>query len=117
MPAYEDEVKLTYLDPLEADARKHGTDILMGIPTYDPVGDSYYNSVISLGASDGEYHKRHLVPFGENFEFLPAWVRSVLRSMDLPYSSFTPGAAEQPLLQGGRLPGGRIHMLRGRLRK
>jgi len=106
VPAYEDEVKLTYLDPLETDARKHGTDILMGIPTYDPVGDSYYNSVISLGASDGEYHKRHLVPFGENFEFLPAWVRSMLRSMDLPYSSFTPGAAEQPLLKAAGYPVG-----------
>ena len=106
VPAYADEVKLTYLDPLEAAAQKHGTDILLGIPTYDPVGDDYYNSVISLGASDGEYHKRHLVPFGENFEFLPAWVRSLLRSMDLPYSSFTPGAADQPLLKAAGYPVG-----------
>ena len=98
VPAYEDEVKLDYLEPLEDDARKHGTDLLLGIPTYDPGTDDYYNSVISLGSSDGEYHKRHLVPFGENFQFLPAWVRSLLRSMDLPYSSFTPGAARQPLL-------------------
>ena len=106
VPAYEDEVKLDYLDPLEADAVKHGTDMLLGIPTYDPAGDHYYNSVISLGKSDGEYHKRHLVPFGENFEFLPAWVRSVLRSMDLPYSSFTPGAADQPLLEAAGYPVG-----------
>ena len=106
VPAYADEVKLTYLDPLEADAQKHGTDILLGIPTYDPVSDDYYNSVISLGSSDGEYHKRHLVPFGENFEFLPAWVRSMLRSMDLPYSSFTPGAADQPLLKAAGYPVG-----------
>ena len=106
VPAYEDEVKLDYLNPLEDDARKHGTDILLGIPTYDPAGDAYYNSVISLGSSDGEYHKRHLVPFGENFEFLPAWVRSLLRSMDLPYSSFSPGAADQPLLQAAGYPVG-----------
>ncbi len=104
VPAYEDEVKLDYLDPLEAEAQKHGTDLLLGIPTYDPAGDHYYNSVISLGKSDGEYHKRHLVPFGENFEFLPAWVRSLLQSMDLPYSSFTPGAAEQPLLEAAGYP-------------
>lgn len=106
VPAYEDEVKLDYLEPLEDDARKHGTDILLGIPTYDPAGDAYYNSVISLGHSDGEYHKRHLVPFGENFEFLPVWVRSLLRSMDLPYSSFSPGAADQPLLEAAGYPVG-----------
>ncbi|MFI4967616.1 MAG: apolipoprotein N-acyltransferase [Gammaproteobacteria bacterium] len=106
VPAYADEVKLTYLDPLETAAQKHGTDILLGIPTYDPVSDDYFNSVISLGGSDGEYHKRHLVPFGENFEFLPAWVRSLLRSMDLPYSSFTPGAADQPLLKAAGYPVG-----------
>ena len=106
VPAYEDEVKLDYLDPLEADARKRGTDLLLGIPTWDSGTDDYYNSVISLGSSDGEYHKRHLVPFGENFQFLPAWVRSLLRSMDLPYSSFTPGATRQPLLQAAGYPVG-----------
>ncbi|HEV2211891.1 MAG TPA: apolipoprotein N-acyltransferase [Gammaproteobacteria bacterium] len=106
VPAYEDEVKEDFLDPLETEARKRGTDILMGIPTYEPAGDAYYNSVISLGSSDGVYDKRHLVPFGENFEFLPGWVRSLLRSMDLPYSSFSPGAAHQPLLKAAGYPVG-----------
>ena len=104
VPAYRDEVQLTYLDPLEADARKHGTDILLGVPTYDPVSDYYFNSVISLGASDGTYDKRHLVPFGENFEFLPQWAKSILHDLDLPYSSFTPGAADQPLLKAAGYP-------------
>ena len=106
VPAYEDEVKEDFLDPLETEARKHGTDILMGIPTYSPLKDAYYNSVISLGSSDGVYNKRHLVPFGENFDFLPHWVRSLLRSMDLPYSSFSPGAAQQPLLKAAGYPVG-----------
>ena len=35
-----------------------------------------------LGSSDGTYNKRHLVPFGEDFEFLPQWVKSLLRDMD-----------------------------------
>lgn len=99
VPAYQDEVQIDYLDPLEADARTHGTDILLGIPTYDPLQDAYYNSVISLGSSDGTYNKRHLVPFGENFEFLPQWVKSLLRDMDLPYSSFSAGARDQRLLR------------------
>ena len=104
VPAYRDEVQLTYLDPLEAEARKHGADILLGVPTYDPATDYYFNSVISLGSSDGTYDKRHLVPFGENFEFLPHWVKSILRDLDLPYSSFTPGAADQPLLKAAGYP-------------
>ena len=97
VPAYEDEVRLSYLDPLDEEARKHGASILLGIPTYNPLDDDYYNSVIGVGTAEGRYNKRHLVPFGENFEFLPRWVRSLLRSMDLPYSSFSPGAEDQPL--------------------
>ena len=99
VPAYQDEVQISYLDPLEADARKHGSDIILGIPTYDPVRDDYFNSVITLGSSDGVYDKRHLVPFGENFEFLPGWVKSLLRDMDLPYSSFSRGAEHQKPLR------------------
>ena len=97
VPAYQDEVQVDFLDPLEADARQHRTDILLGVPTYD--SQNYYNSVISLGSSDGTYNKRKLVPFGENFEFLPQWIKDLLRDADLPYSSFTPGAREQRLLK------------------
>ena len=104
VPAYQDEVQIDYLDPLEQDARTHGSDILLGVPTYD--GENYYNSVISLGSSDGTYNKRQLVPFGENFEFLPQWVKDLLRDADLPYSSFSPGAREQRLLQAAGYPVG-----------
>jgi len=65
-----------------------------------------HNSVISLGTSDGTYDKRQLVPFGENFEFLPQWVKDLLRDADLPYSSFTPGAREQRLLRAAGYPVG-----------
>lgn len=104
VPAYQDQVQFDFLDPLEADARKRRTDILLGVPTYDD--NNYYNSVISLGSSDGTYNKRQLVPFGENFEFLPLWVKHLLRDADLPYSSFSPGAAEQPLLKAAGYPVG-----------
>lgn len=104
VPAYQDEVQDEFLDPMEADARRHGSDILLGVPTYD--SQNYYNSVISLGSSDGTYNKRQLVPFGENFEFLPQWVKDLLRDADLPYSSFTPGAREQRLLQAAGYPVG-----------
>ncbi|MGH8398463.1 MAG: apolipoprotein N-acyltransferase [Gammaproteobacteria bacterium] len=98
IPDYADDVQQDYLDPLEAEARKHGTDMLIGILTENQTTGAAYNSVISLGGHDGVYNKRHLVPMAEYFP-APAWVTRWLQSMNLPYSSFTPGAARQPLLQ------------------
>jgi apolipoprotein N-acyltransferase len=105
VPDYYDDVKTTYLDPLEQEARQHGTDMLIGIPTENLASGDYYNSVISLGRHDGVYNKRHLVPFGEFFP-VPEWVRRWLEIMDLPYSDFTRGAADQPLLRVAGYPVG-----------
>jgi apolipoprotein N-acyltransferase len=105
VPDYYDDVKESYLDPLEQAARLHGTDMLIGVPTEDVAGGQYYNSVISLGRHDGVYNKRHLVPFGEFFP-VPEWVRRWLELMDLPYSDFTPGAGDQPLLRVAGYPVG-----------
>ena len=98
VPDYADEVWDDFLEPLEKEARAHGTELLIGVPTEDPATGAAYNSVISLGGHDGVYSKRHLVPLSEYFP-LPTWARRWLQSMNLPYSSFTPGAANQPLLQ------------------
>ena len=103
IPAYADQVQADYLDPLEAEARKHGTDMLIGVLTENDNTGAAYNSVISLGSHDGVYNKRHLVPMAEYFP-APAWVTNWLESMDLPYSSFTPGAARQPLLRVAGYP-------------
>lgn len=98
IPDYYDDVKESYIDPLEKEARAHGTDMLIGVPTENLKTGDYYNSVISLGQHPGVYNKRHLVPFGEFFP-VPGWVRRWLQLMDLPYSDFTPGALDQPLLR------------------
>ena len=103
VPAYADEVQADFLDPLAAEARAHGTDLLIGAPTEDIPNDRYYNSVLSLGTRDGVYNKRHLVIFGE-FLPVPDWVRHWLALMDLPYSDFTPGATDQPLLHAAGYP-------------
>lgn len=103
IPAYADQVQEGFLDPLEAEARQHGTDMLIGVLTENPSTGAAYNSVISLGRHDGVYNKRHLVPMAEYFP-APAWVTHWLESMNLPYSSFTPGAPRQPLLQVAGYP-------------
>lgn len=98
VPDYAGEVWDSFLEPLDKMARSHGTELFIGAPTEDPATGAAYNSVISLGGHDGVYSKQHLVPLSEYFP-LPIWARRWLASMNLPYSSFTPGSADQPLLQ------------------
>jgi apolipoprotein N-acyltransferase len=92
------EVAGDYLPKLRAEARAHGTDIVLGIPVLDRANDRYYNALLSLSDHPGFYFKRHLVPFGD---FLPLadWLRGLIRFFDLPMSGFSPGPAVQPLLE------------------
>ena len=85
-----------YIKQLYARAGEHGSDIVMGILRADD-NDDYHNSILVL-PRDGDptfYDKHHLVPFAEFFP-VPSFVRSWLRLMNLPYSDFTPGSADQP---------------------
>jgi apolipoprotein N-acyltransferase len=89
-----------YLDPLAESGRAHGTELVLGVPYFDVDAGKAYNSIVSLGAERGVYHKRHLVPFGE---YLP--LRSVFGgALDLlgaPMSDFTPGVVSTPLRAAG----------------
>jgi apolipoprotein N-acyltransferase len=77
----------------------------MGILRADDEYVNYYNSVLALDRKVPEvqwYDKNHLVPFAEFFP-VPAFVRSWLRLMSLPYSDFTRGNPVQPPLRAGGL--------------
>ncbi|MDE2235976.1 MAG: apolipoprotein N-acyltransferase [Gammaproteobacteria bacterium] len=105
LPDYADLVWNDYLEPLEKLAIAHGTELFIGAPTEDPATGAAYNSVLGLGRNQGLYNKQHLVPLSEYFP-LPDWARHWLASMDLPYSSFTPGSKDQPLLRAAGYPVG-----------
>ena len=103
--AFEHTVRPFLLDPLESDAREHGSEVLLGVPIMDFKSDRYYNAMLSLGKEVGTYYKRHLVPIGEYAPF-----RSVLKplvdSLGIPMSDFIPGSAAKPLLKvAGHLAG------------
>lgn len=89
-----------YLEPLAAEGRAHGTELVLGVPFLDLETGDAFNSIISLGAEAGIYHKRHLVPFGE---YVP--LRGVLgRALDIlgaPMSDFQAGTASTPLQASG----------------
>ncbi|MEO6697544.1 MAG: apolipoprotein N-acyltransferase, partial [Gammaproteobacteria bacterium] len=63
----------------------------------DPETRRYYNSMMSIGHSEGFYFKRHLVPFGDYVPFAD-FLRGLIKFFDLPMSGYSPGPP-QPLLE------------------
>jgi apolipoprotein N-acyltransferase len=87
-----------YLHRLKEQGRAHDADFAIGLVDYQPATKEFFNGILVLAAADdGWYYKRHLVPFGEYFP-VPAFVRTWLRLMSLPYDDFTAGSSRQPVL-------------------
>lgn len=92
----------SFFEPLRAEARERGSELLIGLPYEEPDGSRYYSSFASLGDEVRFYHKRHLVPFGE-YVPLESWLRGLVGFFDVPMSNFSRGAAEQaPLVVAGQ---------------
>ncbi len=95
LPRFLDAVEPATLARLEAAARRNDGDLLSGVP-YRAGRNAHYNSVLSLGTSPRHiYHKVHLVPFGE---FVPPGFDWLMRTVQVPLSDFSRGAANQAAL-------------------
>ncbi|MES1953858.1 apolipoprotein N-acyltransferase [Salinisphaera hydrothermalis] len=81
---------------------KHDTTLITGLLRASDDGQHIYNSVVAVGAGNGLYAKRHLVPFGEYFP-VPEIVRRWMAESGMPYSDLTPGAAHQKPIVAGQL--------------
>ena len=86
-------------EPLSTLAKEKNTQIISGtvIRETPKAGANYYNGLIAFGAEEGQYYKQRLVPFGEYIP-LESWLRGAINFFDLPMSSFSSGASNQPLL-------------------
>ncbi|MGR9013873.1 MAG: apolipoprotein N-acyltransferase [Gammaproteobacteria bacterium] len=104
IPAYLDQVKDAFLDPLANDAKLHNTDLIISVPVQDRSPTRNFNAVITMGnKAEGIYRKTHLLPFGE---YLPLQPLSgfVLNMIKIRLGNFTPGVENQPLLKAGGYP-------------
>ena len=101
IPAFQHQVSRDYLAPLLADAEDHGSDLLVGLPSWDDETRSVYNTVLALGREVDVYHKRHLVPFGE-YVPLRRYLGALLDVFGAPVADFTPGPGGGPIAAGGQ---------------
>lgn len=97
--------QLDVIQALGARGRASNTDFLVGVLYLDRETGRYYNSMVSIGSSEGFYHKRHLVPFTEYLPLKNVF-GSIVEFMRVPMSDFTPGdEAQAPLVVAGQPAG------------
>jgi apolipoprotein N-acyltransferase len=90
-----------YLFMWHSRLKENGAALLLGLPIQTDA-DTYYNGLIVIGAHQGEYRKRHLVPFGE-YPFLYPLSKYIMQYFHIPMSTFTPGLKHQALIQLGNI--------------
>lgn len=91
------------LSRLDTRGKAQNTSLILGIPAIDVLADNrviFRNTAIGLGAAEGSYSKRRLVPFGE-YVPLEGVLRGLIEFFNLPMSRSEPGPWEQDPLQIG----------------
>jgi len=97
IPTYPQDV-LPYFQYMNKTAKEHNSYLIIGSPIYERKSNKFYNGLSLLGAGSGRYLKRHLVPFGEYIP-LPSIFGTIMKALQIPMSSFSPGPEEQKPLQ------------------
>ncbi len=99
--AFQFQVDEHFLQPLEAEVKRHGGHLVFGVVQIDEAREHYYNAMVSLGNPQRDnYHKRHLVPFTEYLP-LKTLLWPLVDLFTIPMSDFSAGAKEKSLMQVG----------------
>ncbi len=97
LPGRSERIEETILAPLAEKFAQQGSNLLTGVIVSDTANHRFYNSMLLLGKNQGQYHKRHLVMFGEYYpmrrvlDFLRNWI-------NIPYSDLSSGPDDQALM-------------------
>lgn len=84
-----------FITKLDETAKTHQTHLILGVPIKAPAQQAYYNAIVVLGsATQAQYLKRHLVPFGEYTPFSEIFA-NLFQFMNIPMSDMVPGEAQQ----------------------
>jgi len=83
-----------FLNEINQKALQTNTHLITGILYDDMEKQTYLNSLIGLGKSEGVYFKQRLVPFGE-YVPLESFLRGVIHFFNLPTSIITKGHSNQ----------------------
>jgi apolipoprotein N-acyltransferase len=100
VPDFLHRVREVFIEPLAAEAREAGAELVIGIPVLEVEDNAYYNGLIAVGGGEDLYTKRHLVPFGEFIPF-KRWLGPLAEAFEVPMSDFSAGTADRPLLRVG----------------
>lgn len=87
-----------FIRELGALARKNHSNIIFGVPILNQQTQQYYNGLLLIGDNQGEYLKRHLVPFGEYIP-LQSIFGKAMHYFQIPMSGFSRGPKNQPDLK------------------
>jgi apolipoprotein N-acyltransferase len=97
IPGHSEGIQQSVLIPMAIAATQQDSAILTGVVVSESEKNIFYNSMLLLGSSQGAYHKRHLVMFGEYYPL--RWLLDFMRSyINIPYSDLTSGSWDQPLM-------------------
>jgi apolipoprotein N-acyltransferase len=96
VPGYYDQASRIVLRSLIREAQQQQQDVLIGAISRIPDTDTYFNAMINL-RDESQYHKRHLVMFGEYYPFAGV-IKTFAAQFGFPFSQFTAGSSHQGLM-------------------
>ena len=71
------------------------SDLIFGTQFYSEKKNQFYNGMLLIGHRQVEYHKQHLVSFGEYYP-LQSIAQPILTLLHMPPNGYSPGDPDQP---------------------